>query len=157
MTEPKLSWYALRSLARALTQPSALLGRAIGGPLRERVTLRVSSVNSCAVCSAAHQVVARLEGLSAGDIQQAASPTADEALDERSRLALRYAEVRTADREREEADLVAQFEREFTPAEQREIRAVVDLFTFNNRFNNTWEAVLPGARRRRRWLGLPGR
>ncbi|MBW2455440.1 MAG: carboxymuconolactone decarboxylase family protein [Deltaproteobacteria bacterium] len=154
MTAPKLSWYALRSLARAATRPSALLGRGIGGALRERVTLRVSSVNSCAICSAMHQVVARLEGLDAGDIHQAASPAEDESLDERTLVALRYAEVRTADREGDFADEVARFEREFTADEQREIRAVTDLFTFTNRFNNTWEAVLPGASRRRRRLGL---
>ncbi len=156
MTAAKLSWYALRSLARAATRPSALLGRGIGGALRERVTLRVSSLNSCAVCSAMHQVIARLEGLSPSDILQAASPAEDESLDERSQVALRYAEVRTTDREADFAEEVARFEREFTPAEQREIRAVTDLFTFTNRFNNTWEAVLPGASKRRRRLGLQG-
>jgi len=157
MTAPKLSRHALRSLARALAKPSALLGRGIGGALRERVTLRVSALNSCAVCSAMHQVIARLEGLSADDILQAALPARDADLDARTRAALRYAEVRTTDQEAQCPEVVAAFEREFTPAEQREIQAVTDLFTFTNRFNNTWEAVLPGAGGRRRRLGLQER
>ena len=154
MTAPKLSWYALRSLARALTHPGAFLGRRIGGALRERVTLRVSSVNGCAVCSAVHGVVARVEGLTADDIRQARSPEEDEHQDERTQVALRYAVVRTARLEDDSPDDVARFEQEFSAREQREIRAVVDLFTFTNRFNNTWEAVVPGAASRRRRLGL---
>jgi hypothetical protein len=46
------------------------------------------------------------------------------------------------------------FERVFNEAERTEIAAIVDLFTFNNRFNNTWEGWLPGASRRRARLGL---
>ncbi len=154
MTAPKLSWYALRSLARALTKPDALLGRSIGGVLRERVTLRVSSLNGCAVCSAVHGVVARVEGLTADEIREARSPEKDDQQDERTQVALRYAALRTARLEDDSRDDVVRFEQEFSAREQREIRAVVDLFTFTNRFNNTWEAVVPGGGRRRRRLGL---
>jgi AhpD family alkylhydroperoxidase len=154
MTAPKLSWYAIQSLARALTHPGALLGRAIGGALRERVTLRVSSLNSCAICSAVHGVVARVEGLTADDIRQARTADGDEQQDGRTRAALRYAELRTAGVEDGNPDDLARFQQAFSPREQREIRAVVDLFTFTNRFNNTWEAAVPGAGSRRRRLGL---
>ena len=44
--------------------------------------------------------------------------------------------------------------RNFSHSEQREIRAIVDLFTFNNRFNNAWERAVPGAEKRRERLGL---
>jgi len=147
MNAPTLSLYSLRSLARALQHPAALLGRRIGPQLRERIILRVSSINRCAVCSAVHAGVARVEGLSGDDIH-------DARLDERSLIALRYAELRTAGLEADHPDDVAAFEQAFTPSEQTEVRAIVDLFTFNNRFNNTWEAWLPGAQRRRQRMGL---
>lgn len=148
-----LSSYAIRSLARAMTRPAALMGRSIGAPLRERIILRVSSVNSCTVCSSIHGAVARIEGLSGDDVRDARQAS-KEHLDERTLIALRYAELRTVGWEQEYPDDVAAFEKAFTPAEQREVRAIVDLFTFNNRFNNTWEALLPGADRRRTRMGL---
>ncbi len=153
MIAPKLSLYALTSLARSLSRPSALTGRAIGATLRERIILRVSSVNSCTVCSAVHGALARLEGLSRDDVRQARAAS-KEHLDDRTLLALRYAELRTVGWEREYPDDVAAFEKAFTPTKQAEVRAIVDLFTFNNRFNNTWEAVLPGAEGRRRRMGI---
>ena len=72
----------------------------------------------------------------------------------RTRAALRYAELRTVGWENDFPDDVAAFEKAFTPEEQREVRAIADLFTFNNRFNNTWVAVLPGAQARRQRLGI---
>jgi AhpD family alkylhydroperoxidase len=153
MNAPMLSLYSLRSLARALQHPAALLGRRIGPQLRERIILRVSSINRCAVCSAVHAGVARVEGLSGDDIHDARKASKDR-LDERSLIALRYAELRTAGLEADHPDDVAAFEQAFTPSEQTEVRAIVDLFTFNNRFNNTWEAWLPGAQRRRQRMGL---
>ncbi|MBI4952276.1 MAG: carboxymuconolactone decarboxylase family protein [Myxococcales bacterium] len=152
MADPKLSVYSLRSLGRALRRPTAWLGRSIGAALRERIILRVSAVNRCYVCSTLHGRVARHEGLSHADV--AAARAADESLDLRTRVALRFAEVRTVDLESEFPDDVTAFERAFSAAEQAEVRAIVDLFTFNNRFNNTWEAVLPGAGKRRDKLGL---
>ena len=35
-----------------------------------------------------------------------------------------------------------------------EVRAIIDGMTFANRFNNTWEGLLPGAAARRRKLGI---
>ena len=153
MNAPKLSLYALSSLARSLRRPGALVGRTIGAQLRERIILRVSAVNSCTVCSSIHGAVARVEGLSRDDVRDAREAS-KENLDERTVVALRYAELRTVGWESEYTDDVAAFEKAFTPAEQAEVRAVVDLFTFNNRFNNTWEAILPGAEGRRRRMGL---
>ena len=152
MKAPKLSMHAMRSFARAAVRPVALLGRHLGSPLRERIILRVSSINSCSVCSVVHGAVARFEGLSADDVNEAR--TASDQLDDRTKVALRYAELRTSDLEQDFPDDVAVFERDFSVDEQREVRAVVDLFTFNNRFNNTWEAVLPGAAWRREKLGI---
>ncbi len=37
-----------------------------------------------------------------------------------------------------------------------EVRALVNLFTFSNRFNNTWEELVLGAQERRSRLGLIG-
>jgi AhpD family alkylhydroperoxidase len=153
MSSPKLSAYAILSLARALNHPLSLLGRAIGGRLREQIVLRVSSINRCAICSAVHGTVAKIEGLSGEDIRRARSREHFEAEDERTQAALRYAEVRTANLEAEFPEVVETFERLMTPEEQREVQAIVDLFTFNNRFNNTWEGVLPGAKGRRTGLG----
>lgn len=80
-----------------------------------------------------------------GDIEEACALDLG-ARDERTRIALRYAEARTLDAEAENPDEVAAFEAEFTPEEQRALRATVDLFTFNNRFNNTWERWLRSGR-----------
>ena len=52
--------------------------------------------------------------------------------------------------------VVDAFESAFDDAIKREVRTVVDLFTFNNRFNNTWEGLVPGAAKRRNALGLVG-
>jgi len=147
-----LSGYALSSLARAMTHPLSLRCKSIGPRLREQIVLRVSSVNRCAVCSAVHGVVAKVEGLSADDIRKARLEPDDDAHDERTRVALRYAELRTARLEADFPEDVEAFERIFDASERREIRAIVDLFTFNNRFNNTWEGALPGAEGRRRNL-----
>ena len=59
-----------------------------------------------------------------------------------TRVALRYAELRTAGVEDGNPDDLARFDQAFSGREQREIRAVVDLFIFTNRFNNTWEAAV---------------
>lgn len=147
---PTLSLYALRSLARALVRWPAI--RAIDPQLRERVILHVSSVNVCAVCSAFHTRAGHRVGLTDEDIRTAQSLHPG-GLDARTDAALRYAELRTLDRERDHPEDVAHFERLFTPAEQRALRATIDLFTFNNRFNNTWERLVPGAAKRRRELG----
>ncbi len=155
MKPPKLSGRALSSLGRAVRNAGALRGEAIGAQLRETVILHVSAVNSCAVCSAAHGVAGRKAGLSDGDIAAARACEPPESLDERTRAALRYAELRTRGEEAEHPEDVRRFEGLFSNAEQREVRAIVDLFTFNNRFSNTWESVLPGAARRRRKLGIP--
>ncbi len=67
---------------------------------------------------------------------------------------MRYAELRTRDLEADYPEEVNAFEATFTPDEQVALRATVDLFTFNNRFNNTWDG-LPGAGRIKRRLGVP--
>jgi AhpD family alkylhydroperoxidase len=158
MNAPGLDAAALRALGRALRHPSALRGRHIGARLRELVTLHVSSVNGCPVCSAAHGLVARLAGVTPDAVMAArACAVSPEDFDARTELALRYAALRTRGREAAEPALVAAFERAFGPAERREVRAVTDLFTFNNRINNAWERWVPGAEARRRRLGLCGR
>ena len=156
MTSPMISAYALRSLGRALVRPWALRGKSLGPALRELLILRVSSINQCTVCSAVHGGVARFEGLTDDDIRKARDPLADEQQDESTRLLLRYAEIRTADLERDFPDVVETFDRTFPEPVKQEVRTIVDLFTFNNRFNNTWEGLLPGASRRRASMGLTG-
>lgn len=152
---PKLSGRAIRSLGSAVVRPAALRGRHIGARLREQIILHVASVNSCPVCSATHAAAARVVGLDAKDIRAARALEPPAELAERTRVALRYAELRTRGEEASHPEEVRRFEALFSEAEQREVRAVVDLFTFNTRFNNTWEGALPGARRRRRKLGIP--
>lgn len=149
-----LSGHAIRSLGRALCHPLSLQGRALGPHLREQVILRVSSINGCSVCSAIHGAVARVGGLTAKDVHDARTPSNDDNLDDRTRLLLQYAEVRTAALESDFPEVVSRFDETFDGDIKREVRALVDLFTFNNRFNNTWEALLPGAKRRRDALGL---
>ncbi len=153
MTHPKLDLRSFASLARAAKNVAAWRGKRIGAELREQIILHVSATNSCPVCSAAHQLVARAVGLDDEDVREARAPEPPPDLDERTRVALRYADART--RGEDDPDLVARFEQLFDPEEQREVRAIVDLFTFANRFNNTWEAPLPGAAWRRRKLGIP--
>lgn len=151
-----ISSYALLSLGRALTHPLSLRGKALGAKLREQLILRVSSINRCPVCSAFHGTFARLEGLSANDIHKARSHEQDEAFDEQTQLLLQYAEIRTANLEADFPDVTEQFNSAFSEDVKREVRAIVDLFTFNNRFNNTWEGLLPGAEKRRESMGLTG-
>jgi AhpD family alkylhydroperoxidase len=154
---PKLSTHALRSLMRAMGQRDALHGDALAPELRERIILHVSAVNRCAVCSAVHEKSARRAGLDDDEVAQTLAR--DRAgLDEKTAAALRYAELRTQDRlgeggaEVEQA--VAALDRHFSAEQRAAIDAVVDLFTFNNRFNNTWEGPMPGAVARRRRLGI---
>ena len=148
----KLSRHGLRSLVRVITRPGAVRGKAIGTRLREQIILHVSAVNECAVCSAIHATGAKACGLDRQDI--AAARQAAEDLDERTRLALRYAELRTLDQLDRHDDVQRDFAAAYSPAERQEIDALADLFTFNNQFNNTWESLLPGAAARRRKLGL---
>lgn len=151
MDSPKLSWYALWSLARALRHPLLMLGKGLEPALRERIILRVSALNSCAVCSAVHGAVAECAvGLSHDDVMAARAAV----VDARTGIALRYAELRTRDLEAQHPSEVEAFEKEFSPEERRAVCSLVDLFTFNNRFNNTWEAWLPGAGSRRQRLGI---
>ncbi len=148
-----LSSHALCSLGRALRRWPAARGRGLDPQLRERIVLHVSSVNTCPVCSAVHQVTGHRAGLSDGDIAAARSLELD-GWDARTRAALRYAELRTLDHERHHPEALADLIRLFAPAERVAIAATVDLFTFTNRFNNTWERWLPGAADRRRRLGI---
>lgn len=153
MNAPPLSCHALRSLARALLNARAYLARRLDPALREEIILHVSSVNSCTVCSVIHGARAHQVGLSDADIAHARDLGLD-GWDPRTQAALRYAALRTTDHEREHPEAVAAFERAFSPEERAEIRAVVDFFTFANRFNNTWERLLPGAAARRRRTGI---
>lgn len=153
MKPPALSRYALCSLGRALRNARAFVGRDLDRRLREEIILHVSSLNSCAVCAAIHTVKAHRAGVSDGEIALAREADV-EAWDPRTRAALRYAELRTQDREREYPEDVAAFERAFSTQECSAVRAVVDFFTFANRFNNTWERWLPGAGARRRRTGI---
>ncbi|MGZ3477551.1 MAG: carboxymuconolactone decarboxylase family protein, partial [Polyangiales bacterium] len=143
----KLSVRAIASGLRA--QLSGDFRRRVIDPrLREAIILRISAVNECPVWSMVHERLAARLGISPDEIDRAREGESD--LDPRARIAFRFAEARTLDRPNEKA--VAEFERAFDAREQREIRAVVDYFTFTNAFNNTWEGVLPGAARRRREL-----
>jgi AhpD family alkylhydroperoxidase len=139
-------------LGRAGRRPAALLGRRIGAELREQRIVHVSALNDCLVCTAVHSAVGRAAGVPAQTLQAArhAQPIGDE----RTQAALRYAELRTREVEHEHPEQLRQFEALFATDEQREIRAIVDLFTFTTRFHNTWESHLPGSERRRRRLGL---
>lgn len=155
MRPPKLSKGSVRSLGRAVAHPGALRGRALGKRLREEIILHVSAVNSCYVCSKMHEIIGRRVGLSDAEVRAARAIEPSPELDARTRVALRYAELRTRGEENAHPEEVRRFERELSPGERREVRGIVDLFTFTNRLNNTVEGVLPGARRRRRKLGLP--
>jgi AhpD family alkylhydroperoxidase len=154
MTTPTLTLASLRSLGRAARNADAVLGRRIGARLREILVLHVSSVNGCPVCSAAHDALGRVSGLDGDDIRDARACDPAERFDERTQVALRYAELRTKGDEGDDPLALEQLRAFFSPEERREIRAVVDLFTFNNRFNNTWERILPGAAQRRARMGL---
>jgi AhpD family alkylhydroperoxidase len=154
MRPPTLSLHAVRSLARALTRWPAARGRGLDPALRERLILHVSAVNGCAVCTAYHVRSAARVGLDDDDIQAACTLDLGPR-DERTRVAMRYAELRTLDleRERAHADDLARFAALFSVEERDAVRATVDLFTFNNRFNNTWERLPGGAALRRRLIG----
>ena len=131
MKAPILSWHAVKSGARALRHWDDVKSRALDPGLREQIILYVSAINGCAICTAVH------------------APRCPIGLpeDDRTRAAFAFAAART--RGEPEPSLAL-----FRDDEARAIRAVVDLFTFNNRFNNTWERWLPGAAARREKLGL---
>jgi len=130
--------------ARAYAQRGPRRAHRIGRKLKEEIVLRVSAVNECPVCSSIHERLAARLGISPDEIVAA---QLGEGRDDRAEIALRYAEARTLGNET--PAIVEAFERAFDREEQIEVRAIVDLFTFNNRFNNTWESWLPGASARR--------
>jgi AhpD family alkylhydroperoxidase len=138
----KLSLRALAAGARTLWPDRRVLPR----KLREAIVLRVSAVNECPVCSSVHERLAARFGFDPEQVREIQSGAA-ESVDARADIALRYAENRTLGRD--DVRVTGLFEGAFTAEERREIDWVVDRFTFNNAFNNTWEAVLPGATRRR--------
>jgi AhpD family alkylhydroperoxidase len=144
---PKLTRRAIAAGLRA--QLSGDFRRRVIDPrLREAIILRVSAVNECPVCSMVHERLAARLGITPEEIEGMREGESDH--DPRARIAFRFAEARTLARDDRKA--VSEFEAAFDAREQREIRAVVDYFTFTNAFNNTWEAILPGAARRRRSL-----
>jgi AhpD family alkylhydroperoxidase len=152
MKVPMLSLRALRGLVRALASWPAAKGRGLDAALRERIILHVSAVNSCSVCTTVHRRSAQRAGLEDDDIAAACALDLG-GRDERTRAALRFAELRTLGVERDHPDDVARFEQLFSAEERTAVGATVDLFTFNNRFNNTWER-LPGSGAVRRRLGI---
>ena len=147
----KLNAYALVSLLRALSRPWRLLGWPLGGAFREKVILRVSAVNSCFVCSAIHGAWAGIHDVPQEEIACVRTKRISEP---RLRTALDYADVRTLnDRPGQEA-LQSPLAQHFTAAERAALDTVIDLYTFTNRFNNTWEGWLPGHRARRERQGI---
>lgn len=150
---PSLNGFALRSLLRALSHPSAIFNRNLDAKLREQVILRVSSINNCMVCSAVHDHVAKFQGISECEIRSARGY--DKPNHDKTELALRYAELRTQGLEADFPDEITRFNAEFDKNERDSIAAWADLYSFFNRFNNSWEGLLPGASRRRSKLGLP--
>ncbi len=142
---PRLSPLALKSIARALTSKEFWVP-SLDPILKERIVLRVSRVNDCAVCSSLHTRRATRLGLSSDEVR-AAQEAHETAFDEKTQAALRYAELRTRGDDNPEAR--SMFEKLYTTEERAAIDSVIDTFTFNNRFNNTWETLLPGAAKRR--------
>jgi AhpD family alkylhydroperoxidase len=153
MKPPLLSRHALCSLGRAVLGAPAFVRGGLDSRLREEIILHVSAVNRCWVCSAVHTAWARRIGLDDADIAHAREIDVT-GWDARTSAALRYAELRTTNREREHSHVVAAFERQFSPKQRAAVRALVDFFTFTNRFNNTWERLVPGGAARRARLGI---
>jgi AhpD family alkylhydroperoxidase len=120
----------------------------IGLPMRERIALHVSAINRCVVCSALHGAVGRMAGLSDDEISTA-GVECELDLDARTRIVLRYAELRTTNQQDAYPEDVERFERALEKAEREEVEAVVDFLTFFNYFNNAWESLIPGAEARR--------
>jgi AhpD family alkylhydroperoxidase len=141
MKPPMLSLHAIRSGARAIARWPRAKGRGLDRALRERIILHVSAINACDVCTAVHQRSARRIGLDDRDIDAACTLDLSPR-DPRTRAALRYAELRTLGIERAHRVDVDRFESMFSADERAAVRATVDLFTFNNRFNNTWTRAL---------------
>jgi len=152
MSLPRLNAFAFRSLGRALRHPLSLLNPKLDPKLREAIILRVSSLNNCMVCSAVHNHVAKLQGLNACEIQNARAKP--DLADPQTAIALRYVELRTLDMEHDFPEDIEKFEAAFAIPEREAIAAWADLYSFFNRFNNTWEGLLPGAEKRRSNLGL---
>lgn len=142
MSTSKLSVHAIVAGARTLIPRKRVLPR----KLREAIALRVSAVNECPVCSSIHERLAARLGFDPEEVRAIRGGEAP-AVDPRAEIALRYAEERTLGRR--SPKVYAALEGAFTRAEQDEIDWVVDRMTFNNAFNNTWEAILPGAAQRR--------
>lgn len=152
MRVPMLDAHAVRAGACALWNGAMWRRWTLGGALYERIVLRVSMINGCAVCFRMHK---RSATRFLGEEQLEAACKMEPLFDvpPSHRAALRYAALRTQ-RLPEEREAAVELARFFDATERRAITALVDLFTFNNRFNNTWEAILPGARQRRRDMGM---
>jgi AhpD family alkylhydroperoxidase len=148
---PTLNLFALRSLARALSRPDALLFRYLDPKLREKVILRVSAVNSCYVCSLMHQTWAGWLNVTRAEIACVRTKQID---DPRLRVALDFADARTTNDQAAQAQLLPELSQHFSSKERAAIMAFADLFTFTNRFNNTWEGWLPGSAKRRQAMGI---
>jgi AhpD family alkylhydroperoxidase len=152
MKAPKLSGHALSSIARALTSKE-FWTPTLDPLLKERIVLHMSKQNGCAVCSSLHMRRAERLGLSEDEVKAAQHADVAE-FDEKTRAALRYAVLRTTNSEASDEGAVRTFEAMYSAEEQAAIRSVIDTFTFNNRFNNTWESLLPGAEARRKKIGI---
>ena len=147
----KLNGYALRCLLRVVGRPWRWLARPLDPAFREKVVLRVSAVNSCFVCSAIHEAWATAHDVPKGEI---ACVRTKQITDPRLRAALDYADVRTLDDRRGQLAQAATLAQLFSAPERAALDTVIDLYTFTNRFNNTWEGLLPGSERRRQAQGI---
>jgi len=99
--------------------------------LKEKVALKVSTINRCDYCVKAHTMVLQRLGVPEQEIKLIAEPSR---LPEGERICLQYAEKVTRDPNGISDDEFTQLRRHFSEAQIVEITAVIGLFNFLNRF-----------------------
>lgn len=135
----------LNTITKALAYRPALLkamgslGQAVGGEstiprrLKELVILKVSQINGCKYCVAAHTRSAKKIGLSDQEIRASQEYQSTKTFSEKERVALEYAEAVTKHVGNFSDELFSRVKEHFDDGEIVELTGLIAYFNFMNR------------------------
>jgi len=136
----KLSTFAQALAHRpALLKTLGSLGQAVGGDstipkrLKELVTLKVSQLNGCRYCVAAHTGIARKLGVSDQELNALSNYQKSHAFSEKEKVALEYAEAVTKQVGNFSDQLFGRVKQHFDDGEIVELTGLIAYFNFMNR------------------------
>ncbi|MBO8180570.1 MAG: carboxymuconolactone decarboxylase family protein [Archaeoglobus sp.] len=92
--------------------------------LKEKIAIKVSTVNECNPCYVSHKMKLEISGRS------------ENAKDEKERAALRFAELAAMNRGKVSDEMFAELFKHFSEEEMLEITLVISLYMFLNTFNS---------------------